>query len=184
MSLLAREDLPTYTYEDYKLWEGNWELIEGIPYAMSPSPVKRHQILALTIGSELLSISDKCPHCEVLLDEDWKLNSNTVLKPDVSLVCYDDNPKFISKPPDIIFEILSPSTAQRDKGIKFNYYEEQGVKYYILIYPDELIAKIYQHNGNQFKKVAECDTESFYFKEINCPFKFSFKKLFKRFKKE
>jgi Uma2 family endonuclease len=183
MSALAKEDLPAYSYEDYQHWEGDWELIEGIPYAMSPAPVKRHQILALSIGSELLERSDKCPYCEVLLDADWKLDSNTLLKPDVSLVCHDDNPKFISKTPDIIFEILSPSTARRDEGIKFDHYEEQGVKYYILVYPDELIAKIYQYNGDKFKKVAECDTEDFYFEEVSCPFKFSFKEIFKRLRR-
>jgi Uma2 family endonuclease len=114
---------------------------------MSPAPVKRHQMLAGYIFSEIIPSTDKCSYCGVLLDEDWKLDSNTVLKPDVALVCYDDNPKFISKTPDIIFEILSPSTARRDEGIKFNRYEEQGVKYYILVYPDDLIAKVYKHNG-------------------------------------
>jgi hypothetical protein len=34
--------LPEYTYDDYKKWEGNWELIEGIPYAMSPPPKRKH----------------------------------------------------------------------------------------------------------------------------------------------
>jgi hypothetical protein len=36
-------DIPRYTYEDYKLWEGDWELIKGYPYAMSPSPKRKHQ---------------------------------------------------------------------------------------------------------------------------------------------
>ena len=183
MSVFTKADLPAYTYEDYQQWEGDWELIEGIPYAMAPAPVKRHQMLVLAIGSEVLSIADQCPHCEVLIDEDWKLDSNTVLKPDVAIVCNDDNPNFISKTPDVIFEILSPATARRDEGIKFNHYEEQGVKYYILIYPDELIAKVYQHNGDKFKKVAECDTERFDFKAASCPFGISFTKVFKRFRK-
>ena len=62
-----------------------------------------------------------------MLDEDWKLDSHTVLKPDVALVCYDDNPNFISKKtPEVIFEILNPSTARRDEGLKFDRYEETG----------------------------------------------------------
>ncbi len=183
MSILTKEDLPAYTYEDYQSWEGDWELIEGIPYAMAPAPVKRHQMLAGYIFSEIIPSTDKCPYCDVLLDEDWKLDSNTVLKPDVALVCYDDNPNFISKTPEVVFEILSPSTARRDEGIKFERYEEQGVKYYILVYPDELLAKVYQHNGDKFKKVAECDTENFDFEDISCPFSFSFKKVFKRFRR-
>ena len=40
---IAAKYLPNYTYEDYCQWEGHWELIEGIPYAMSPQPVPIHQ---------------------------------------------------------------------------------------------------------------------------------------------
>ncbi len=35
--------LPQYTYTDYEQWEGDWELIYGFPYAMSPSPKRTHQ---------------------------------------------------------------------------------------------------------------------------------------------
>ena len=182
MSALTKEDLPSYSYEDYQHWDGDWELIDGIPYAMAPAPVKRHQMLAGYIFSEIILSTDQCPNCEVLLDEDWKLDSNTVLKPDVALVCDDDNPSFISKTPDAIFEILSPATARRDEGIKFKRYEEQGVKYYILVYPDELIARVFQHNGDKFKKVAECDTESFNFEAVTCPFVVDFEKVFRRFR--
>ena len=85
-----------------------------------------------------------------MIDEDWKLSSNTILKPDVSVVCDDDNPSFITKTPEIIFEVLSSSTAQRDEGLKFKLYEEQGVKYYILVYPEDLVAKVFEHNGERF----------------------------------
>ena len=39
-----------YTYEDYKNWEGDWELIEGVPVAMAPSPLGIHQYLNLRIA--------------------------------------------------------------------------------------------------------------------------------------
>ena len=39
---IAGKYRPHYTYEDYLLWEGRWELIEGMPYAMSPTPVIDH----------------------------------------------------------------------------------------------------------------------------------------------
>ncbi len=41
--------LPHYTYEDYCQWEGRWELIEGIPYAMSPAPVPGNQWVSSNI---------------------------------------------------------------------------------------------------------------------------------------
>ena len=47
---LTEEDLPHYTYEDYVQWEGRWELIKGIPYAMVPMPALRHQELCQNIG--------------------------------------------------------------------------------------------------------------------------------------
>ncbi len=182
MGILKNGDLPQYTYDDYKQWEGNWELIEGIPYAIAPSPVKKHQILLLAIGSELLSRIGDCPNCEILIDEDWKLNSKTVLKPDVSVVCDDNNPNYITKTPEIIFEVLSPSTTNRDEGIKLELYQLEGVKYYTLIYPDDLVAKVYKHNGEKLKKVAECDTETFYFEGVSCPISFDFATIFKYFR--
>jgi hypothetical protein len=41
---LTIHDIPHYTYNDYQKWEGDWELIRGIPYAVSPSPGWRHQL--------------------------------------------------------------------------------------------------------------------------------------------
>lgn len=183
MNTLKAQDLPNYNFEDYQLWEGDWELISGVPYAMTPSPVKNHQMLVGYIFSEILNKMGECPSCQILIDEDWKLDSHTVLKPDVSVVCNDDNPSYITKTPEIIFEVLSPSTAKRDEGLKFNLYEQEGVKYYCLVYPDDLVAKVYQHQNKQFKKVAECDTETFSFEKVSCPFEFDFSAIFKRLRK-
>src|SRR5690606_8258397 len=52
MALEAR-DLPHYTFEDYERWEGRWELIYGIPYAMSPQPNLKHQRVSGNIHSLL-----------------------------------------------------------------------------------------------------------------------------------
>ena len=43
MGALKLDDLPRYTYEEYKKWEGQWEIIYGIAYAMSPMPMIKHQ---------------------------------------------------------------------------------------------------------------------------------------------
>jgi hypothetical protein len=45
--------IPNYTYSDYCKWEGNWEVIEGIAYAMSPMANPRHQYLATEISISL-----------------------------------------------------------------------------------------------------------------------------------
>ena len=182
MGILKQEDLPEYTYDNYQQWEGDWELIEGVPYSMVPAPAKIHQMLVGYIFSEIASNTDDCPNCEILIDEDWKLNSKTVLKPDVAVVFNDENPNYITKTPEIIFEVLSPLTAKRDEGLKFKLYEAAGVKYCILVYPEDLVAKIYKHNDEKLRKAAECDTEVFTFEQVSCPFEFDFSAIFKRFR--
>ena len=51
-NLQALKNIPHYTYEDYCRWEGQWELIDGIPYAMSPAPRPEHQAIATNLASE------------------------------------------------------------------------------------------------------------------------------------
>ncbi len=140
-----------YTYEDYKRWEGDWELIDGIPYAMSPAPVKRHQVIAANIIFELKKTLN-CENCEVLGEIDYKVSEDTILKPDVVLTCDDFGVEHLIKAPEIIFEVISPSTARRDEIYKFSIYEKEGVKFLILVYPDDLVAKIYKNIDGEFKK--------------------------------
>ena len=46
--------LPHYTYSDYLNWEGQWELIEGIPYAMNPLPIPKHLRIAGRLTAEFI----------------------------------------------------------------------------------------------------------------------------------
>jgi len=130
--------LETYTYDDYKHWEGDWELIYGHPYAMAPSPVGKHQFV---MGRIIYQLNKKleeldCSKCFVLGEIDYIISNDTVLKPDVALVC-GKLPKFITNPPVAIFEIISPSTKLRDEITKKEIYEQKGVKNLFLVYPDE-----------------------------------------------
>jgi len=142
---LALKYLPKYTIEDYTRWKGDWEMIDGIPYAMSPSPSRKHQRIAnklhLLIGNTL---SDTCNCCELLYELDWHVNDDTVVKPDFSLVCDDDDGTFIHTAPKLIIEILSPSTHLKDRGLKLELYQEEGVKYYLIADPDKEILQIYE----------------------------------------
>ena len=72
-----------------------------------------------------------CGDCAIVSDLDWIVNDNTVLRPDIAIVCHHAG-DFITKPPILIVEILSPSTAINDRHTKFEIYQEQGVKYYII----------------------------------------------------
>ena len=80
--------LPHYTVADYRLWEGDWELWEGIPVAMTPSPFGRHQELTVKLAAALLGAVE-ASGCEakVLAEIDWIIADDTVVRPDVVLVC-------------------------------------------------------------------------------------------------
>ena len=77
--------LTHYTYDDYKLWEGKWEIIEGIPYAMSPAPVPKHQYIASNLNGEIRNSlkSSNCKKCRVTQPIDYKNTDNTEVQPDV-----------------------------------------------------------------------------------------------------
>lgn len=53
MELLKRQDCPNYSVVDYEAWQGSWELIQGIPYAMSPAPSIAHQEISSKIHANL-----------------------------------------------------------------------------------------------------------------------------------
>ncbi|MCF6206884.1 MAG: Uma2 family endonuclease [Sulfurovum sp.] len=53
MASIDYDSFQYYTYEDYKTWEDRWELIVGVPYAMSPAPYPLHQKTVARIGKEL-----------------------------------------------------------------------------------------------------------------------------------
>lgn len=175
MGALKIEDLPQYTYEDYKNWEDNWEIIYGVAYAMSPAPMIKHQKISNNIAWELKNLFKNCKNCEVLLPIDWKISQDTIVQPDNSVICHiPTHEAYITKAPKIIFEILSKSTAKKDRGLKFNLYEKEGVKYYIIVNPDEEIAKVYHLKDGRYIKVCDASDESVEFDIKECEDKLLF----------
>jgi len=167
---LAFKYLPHYTYEDYKQWEGDWELIEGIPYAMAPSPFKKHQLISLRIVNQIYEQLKDCPaNCQVLYEIDWIVNKDTVVRPDILVVCNDESEDFVRKTPSIIFEIVSKATALKDENLKFELYEREGINYYVLVYPEEKRLKVYKHTGSKFINVFDGSSGKFTFEEFECP---------------
>ena len=182
MGGLLIEDLPHYTVHEYKQWEGNWELIYGVPYAMLPAPVNKHQLLSGKIFRQLDESLDTCSQCMAIIEADWILNHDTVFRPDIAVICYEPE-DYLTKAPEIIFEVISPSTAKRDETIKFQAYGEEGVTYYCLVYPDTLIAKLYKYKNGQYVKVGDFDEGTYTFKTKKCQLKFNFSVMFKQFRK-
>ncbi len=144
--------LPYYTYKDYCNWEGRWELIEGIPFAMSPAPTPRHQWLIANIIFELKTSlkNAKCSHCKVYDFIDVKVEEDTILQPDCLVVCNPINKKFLDFPPALVVEILSPATALKDRHTKFSLYEKFGIRYYIIIDEEKNKAEIYHLENSKY----------------------------------
>ena len=105
----------------------NYELIDGI-VMMSPSPSREHQRIEVKLLRQIGGMLDTTP-CEPLHELDIHFEGN-VFKPDVMVFC-DETAEL----PEIIMEILSPSTRHRDLRIKVVKYEEMGVKEYWIIDP-------------------------------------------------
>ena len=171
-----------YTYEDYKKWEGDWELIDGTAYAMSPAPTRKHQGLAMQIAVEISNQAEECEDCEVLSEVDYKINEDTVLRPDVVLTCGETNEAYLTKAPEIVVEVISPATAKRDEQYKFGIYEEEKVKYYVLLYPDALVAKVYKNIDGKFDKQGDFAVERYRFEDSECPVTIDFEKVFRRYR--
>jgi Uma2 family endonuclease len=181
MGALRLEDI-AYNYDDYKLWEGQWELFEGVPVAMSPAPMINHQMISAEILREMGNKIEECSACAVASEIDYKISDDTVLRPDVVLFCQEQDRAYLTKAPEIIVEIISKSTAKRDEGYKFEVYKREKVKYYIIVYPQDLIAKVYKLDGKEYDKQGDFSDESYLFEALKCPFEVDFKKVFKRFK--
>ena len=151
-----------YTYADYCAWdeEMRYELIDGIVYAMSPSPSQAHQTI---VGRLFRKIGDFLDgrSCQIFIAPfDVRLNAesgdDTVVQPDLLVVC--DKSKLDGKAcvgaPDMVIEVLSQGTARRDRLEKFRLYEKAGVReYWIVDYDDSTIHVHILDNGRYYTQV-------------------------------
>ncbi len=141
-----------YTYADYLTWldDKRRELINGFVHLMTPAPARKHQQISRQILYFLwVHLSNKEP-CQVFnapfdvrLPKSNSAKANdkiyTVVQPDICVVC--DPAKLDDRgclgAPDLIVEILSPSTSKKDLVDKFKIYEESGVKEYWTVNPND-----------------------------------------------
>jgi Uma2 family endonuclease len=180
MGALKIEDIPYYTYDDYVIWEGKWELIYGMAYAMSPAPMIKHQTISNNIAWQLKEIFKDCKKCKALLPVDWKISEDTIVQPDNLVICEEKtNKSYITKAPKIIFEVLSKSTAKKDEGLKFSLYEAEGVNYYVIVNPNDNVAKAYVLKEGRYIKIGDFTNgkTTFTLKECEETMEFDFSKI-------
>lgn len=159
---IAEKYRPYYTYDDYCQWEGRWELIEGMPYAMSPLPIPEHQRVSLKLSFLFEDALANCKECTVYPPLDWKISDDTVVQPDVLIVCKKIEKKYLDFPPVLVIEVLSPATASKDRNEKMELYQSQKVKYYIIVDAQFKKIEIYTLQDNGYG-LASVNPESFYF---------------------
>ncbi len=176
------QNIEYYNYNDYKQWEGEWELIDGVAYSMAPAPMRIHQSIASAIISMLYTQLENCPNCEVLGEIDYKIDDHTTLKPDIVLTCGETNERYLTKAPEIVVEIISKSTARRDEVHKFDIYKKEKVNYYILVYPDDLRAKIYKLKDLDYDNEGDFLEYTYTFEETECEVSLDFERVFSRFR--
>jgi Uma2 family endonuclease len=177
---LQLEDLPHYTYDDYAQWEGRWEIIRGIPYAMTPSPRKKHQFISLKIASQLDAVLANCnDNCTTYQAIDWQITEDTVVQPDVLVVCDDNTGEIkLEIPPVLVFEILSPSTSRKDRVLKYRLYQEAGVKYYCIVDPGTDSVEVFQLKMDIYHIKDAFEAEKMIFEIGKCRIEFDFSKIF------
>ena len=146
---------PRYTYSDYKNWKEDWELVNGYPYQLLPSASPRHSKiigkLIIQAGNSLSKNVD-C-NCAVFPELDYKINEETVVRPDIMIVCGEPKNEVLEFPPVLIIEILSPYNLKNERVIKFDIYRENGVKYYLMVDVQKETVEVYQLIDNFYKLV-------------------------------
>ncbi len=167
-----------YTLDDYRRWEGDWELVYGVPYAMAPSPLVTHQSVNLKIARQLDSALDDCAKCQALFETDWEVAEDTVVRPDTLVICYEPD-EHLTKKPELIFEIISPSTARRDETLKYDLYQQEGVAYYVIVYPDRNVSKLYRLHEGRYIKVNDFSDETYTFELEGCRIDFDFSRIWR-----
>jgi len=159
----AIQILPHYNFDDWKIWEGKWELIHGIPYAMSPAPVPKHQIIANALGTEFGIALKNCKTCKAMQPVDYKIADDIVLQPDLLVVCKPILKSYLDFAPSLVAEILSPATALKDRHTKFQIYQQQQIRYYVIISPDNEIAEVFENGESGFQLTGSGNAFNFHF---------------------
>ena len=145
-----------FTYADYRNTPDGkrYELLDG-DLVMTPAPGVRHQRVVRKLGTLLNLYVERRRAGEVFFPPcDVVLSDVDVVQPDLlfvsnerSHIITDEN---VQGAPDLVVEILSPSTAERDQTFKRSLYARHGVKEYWLVDTDGKSVTVLFHNDHGF----------------------------------
>ena len=144
-----------YTYGDLMEWDDGkrYELYDGVPEAMS-SPTEAHQLVLGELYRQIANFLVGKPCKAYIAPFDVRLfdaagdrpeDSLYVLQPDLMVVCDHDkvDRRGVRGAPDLVIEILSPSTQANDRLRKFRLYERASVREYWIVDPERRTVQVY-----------------------------------------
>lgn len=148
-----------YTYADYLTWpeEERWEIIDGTPH-MQAAPTWQHQAVSSELSRQFANYLHGKP-CQLFAapfdlrlsgSDERDEDAENVFQPDIVVICDKTGLKgtgYLGVPP-LVVEISSPSTAQKDKVLKFNKYEKAGVKEYWIVEPEGKVVSVFTLQEN------------------------------------
>lgn len=145
-----------YSYQDYKRWGGQWELIHGLPIQKAKPDMLHQRIvskLCILLGSHLgVHLRSKgfevfTTPFEVYLKHEK--GEDSIVKPDITIV--DGHSKMgcfgLRRAPELVIEVLSVDSEAVDRGVKMKLYQENQVQEYWIIDPIYNIVEIFTFLG-------------------------------------
>jgi Uma2 family endonuclease len=153
------------TIKEYReLPQGSpYQLIEG-DLVMTPAPTPRHQRISSRLYKRIEAFVDKNSAGSLYYSPiDIYLEEANAYQPDLVFISKERQEIIkedaIYGAPDLVVEILSPSTAYYDLRKKFRVYERCGVKEYWIVDPEMLSIEIYRNEKGRFVQTARAEGE-------------------------
>lgn len=138
---VIKEEQQSYDYNDYANLPDDgirYELVDGTLQAMSPAPHPIHQLVCQEV-SFYLKQTCQLEYITFVAPIDVILSENEVRQPDIAMIHKSRvnlvTNRGIEGSPDLVVEILSPSSIKRDRKDKSNTYARYGIREYWLIDP-------------------------------------------------
>lgn len=150
------------TYEDYCALPNDgkrYEILEGA-LSVTPAPLPRHQQVLRNLFRLLDRYLDTHPSGQLLFAPvDVILSDITVVQPDLVFLSNAKTHLITSRgiegPPDLVVEVLSPSTAELDRVTKAQLYARSGIPHYWLVDPERETVQAYESAGSGYRLAAQ-----------------------------
>lgn len=159
---MAPQTSTKLTYEDYLEIPNDgrrYEIIDGELY-VNPAPARKHQIVVGNIYGFLWQFMRRHHTGRVYVAPlDVILSDSDVVQPDVLWIIGEhsqvETDRGVEGAPDLVIEVLSPSTAKLDEKIKRTRYEFFGVPEYWIVDPDRERIRVFRQHGRSLDLIAE-----------------------------